>query len=304
MRIQLRQLFLLVILIMPGIVCSSTIADSLPSVKAGAAVLINSETGEVLYAKNPQRVMAPASTTKIMTAIIAIEKGNLEQKVTVSGLAASVPGSSMYLRKGEVQTLHNLLYGLLLSSGNDAAKAIAENIAGTEKKFAVMMNEKARVLGMSNTHFSNASGLPAEGHYTTAYDLAILSCYALKNPIFSEIVRTKVASVPSSRSRTGTTRSLTNHNKLLWQYPYTTGIKTGYTRKAGKCLVASATQNNATLISVILKSDVMYNDSIQLLDFGFKTIKPKDKPVTEGLATETTTVESTPTSESAGSNSN
>lgn len=190
----------------------------------------------------------------------------------VSRIAAGKPGSSMYLHRGEVQTLRSLLYGLMLASGNDSATAIAESIAGSETTFARMMTKKAHELGMKNTQYKNASGLPAAGHYTTAYDMAILAQYSLKNPIFAEIVQTKVASLPSSRS--SRSRTLTNHNKLLWQYPYTTGIKTGYTRRAGKCLVASANQNGVGLISIILKSDSMYNDSINLFNYGFQKLAP------------------------------
>jgi serine-type D-Ala-D-Ala carboxypeptidase (penicillin-binding protein 5/6) len=299
MKTQYRMLFLLVILIISGVVCTPANTEDLLSIKATAAILMNSENGDVLYARNFNRSMAPASTTKIMTAIIAIEKGDLERKVVISATAAVIPGSSMYLRKGEVITLRNLLYGLLLSSGNDAATAIAETIAGTEKKFAVMMNEKARELGMLSTSFKNASGLPAVGHYTTAYDLALLARYALKNPVFSEIVKTKTASIPASRS--SRTSSLTNHNKLLWQYPYTTGIKTGYTRKAGKCLVASATQNEVTLISVVLKSDIMYNDSITLFDYGFNNIKMNEQTTNE-VSTTIEAITPTPGSHESPSN--
>ncbi len=250
----------------------ATITDAVtgPAVNAVAAVLINTVTGETLYSKNAKAVMAPASTTKIMTAILAIEKGDLEGKVKISSRAAAMPATRMNLRSGEVQSLRDLLYGLMLSSGNDAATAIAEYIAGSEIRFAQMMTAKARQLGMVKTSFKNASGLPAVNHYTTANDLAILARYALKNPVFTEIVQTKVATVPNSRSNTS--RSLTNHNKLLWQYPYTTGIKTGYTRRAGRCLVASATQSETTLVAVVLKSGNMYNDSINLFDFGFQSI--------------------------------
>lgn len=255
-------------------------------INASAAVLINAGTGEVLYEKNPHASMAPASTTKMMTAIIAIERGDLERQVKISANAAAIPGSSMHLRRGEKYSLHNLLYGLLLSSGNDAATAIAEDIAGSEAKFARVMNDKARELGMLHTHFANASGLPAAGHYSTAYDLAILARYALKNPVFAAIVQTKFTSVPVSRSKR--VKPLQNHNKLLWQYPYTTGIKTGYTRKAGKCLVASATQNETSLISVVLKSGTIYNDSITLFDFGFKNGVPEHEPAPTSVSSEKT----------------
>ncbi len=250
----------------------TVMGDELPKVNATAAILVNAETGEVLYSKHSRDIMAPASTTKIMTAIIAIENGNLDRKIRVSRAAAAKPGSSMYLKRGEVQTLRNLLYGLMLASGNDSATAIAESIAGSESQFAGMMTRKAHKLGMNNTQYKNASGLPAAGHYTTAYDMSILARYCLKNSVFAQIVQTKVAAVSSSRS--SARRTLTNHNKLLWQYPYTTGIKTGYTRRAGKCLVASANQNGTSLISIVLKSDSMYDDSIQLFDFGFQKVAP------------------------------
>jgi D-alanyl-D-alanine carboxypeptidase (penicillin-binding protein 5/6) len=252
-------------------------AEDAIQINASAAVLIDAGTGETIYEKNPHIHMAPASTTKIMTAIIAIEHGDLEHEVKISANAASTPGSSMRLRRGEKYSLHQLLYGLLLPSGNDAATAIAEYIAGSEVKFAGLMNEKAKELGMADTHFKNASGLPAEGHYSTAYDLALLARYALENPVFAAIVQTKFTSVPVSRSKVK--KPLTNHNKLLWQYPYTTGIKTGYTRKAGRCLVASATQKETSLISVVLKSGTMYNDSISLFNFGFKNKLPENNPV-------------------------
>jgi serine-type D-Ala-D-Ala carboxypeptidase (penicillin-binding protein 5/6) len=260
------------LLLLVFVVSGMAMADDLPNVNATAAILLNAGTGEVLYARHSRDIMAPASTTKIMTAILAIEMGDLDKTVRVSRIAAAKPGSSMYLHRGEVQTLRNLLYGLMLASGNDSATAIAESIAGSEFRFAQMMTKKARQLGMKDTQYKNASGLPAAGHYTTAYDMALLARYSLKNPVFAQIVQTKVAAVPSSRS--SARRTLTNHNKLLWQYPYTTGIKTGYTRRAGKCLVASANQNGVSLISIVLKSSSMYDDSIRLFDFGFQKMAP------------------------------
>lgn len=274
----------IIMLILVAIVSIQAIeAEDSLQINASAAVLIDAGTGETIYEKNSHIQMAPASTTKIMTAIIAIEQGELDREVKISAHAAAIPGSSMRLRRGEKYSLHQLLYGLLLSSGNDAATAIAEYIAGSELKFAGLMNQKAKDLGMADTQFKNASGLPAEGHYSTACDLAILARYALKNPVFAAIVQTKFTSVPVSRSKAK--KSLINHNKLLWQYPYTTGIKTGYTRKAGRCLVASATQKETSLISVVLKSGTMYNDSINLFNFGFKTKLPVDNPAQPPIPT-------------------
>jgi serine-type D-Ala-D-Ala carboxypeptidase (penicillin-binding protein 5/6) len=244
-------------------------ANTQPFVNARAAVLIDEQTGKVLFSKNPQAIMEPASTTKIMTAILSIENGDLSKTVCVSATAASKDGTSMHLKPNERLTLKNLLYGLLLASGNDAAAAIAEYFGGTEANFAKLMTSKARSLGMQNTQFKNASGLPAYGHYTTAYDLALLTKYALKNKIFAQIVQTKETVIPEAKS--GASLELVNHNKLLWQYPYTTGVKTGYTTRAGGCLVASAKQKNTTLIAVVLKSDVIYNDFKKLFNYGFQS---------------------------------
>ena len=260
----------LIMICLSFVVLGAARAHNPPAIKAGAAVLMEAKTGEVLYAKNAHRVLPPASTTKIMTAILAIEKGNLRDRVWVGPKAAGKSGSSMRLALGESRTLEELLYGLMLPSGNDAAVAIAEHIAGTEWGFAQMMTEKAKSLGLRNTGFQNASGLPAYGHYTTAYDLAFLTRYALKNQIFARIVCTKVKTVPGPRK--GSTRRLSNNNKLLWDYKYATGVKTGYTSSAGSCLVASATKNGKTLIAVILRSAQRYVGAERLFEYGFALI--------------------------------
>jgi D-alanyl-D-alanine carboxypeptidase len=239
-----------------------------PDVNSVAAILINADNGTILYSKNSSREMAPASTTKIMTAILAIEKADLDSKIVVSRNAASKPETSMHLHKGEKVTLKNLLYGLLLSSGNDAATAIAEFISGSEEKFAKLMTQKAREIGMKDTQFKNASGLPALNHYTTAYDLAVLARYALNNSVFAGIVQTKTAQITDEQSN----YNLVNHNKLLWRYQFATGIKTGYTQKAGNCLVASANHDGVNLISVVLKSRSTYQDSIKLFENGFNQL--------------------------------
>jgi D-alanyl-D-alanine carboxypeptidase (penicillin-binding protein 5/6) len=256
---------LLLIALNPLLVC----ADDQPFVNARAAVLIDEQTGKILFAKNPEAIMEPASTTKIMTAILTIEKGNLNKTVSVSTTAASKDGTSMHLKANEQLTLKNLLYGLLLSSGNDAATALAESVGGTETNFAKLMTSKAHSLGMENTQFKNASGLPAYGHYTTAYDLALLTKYALQNNTFAQIVQTKEKVIPEAKP--GQEVELVNHNKLLWRYPYTTGVKTGYTSRAGGCLVASAKQKNTTLIAVVLKSNAIYIDCEKLFNYGFQS---------------------------------
>jgi len=256
--------FLLILIVIPTYVLAN---DSL-RVDSVAAILLNADNGNVLYSKNSGRIMAPASTTKIMTAILAIEQTDLKSEVTISGNAANKPETSMHLHKGEQLLMKDLLYGLLLSSGNDAATAIAEFISGSEERFAKLMTEKAHEIGMKDTEFKNASGLPAANHYTTAYDLAVLARYALKNPVFAEIVQTKTASITDNQNDF----NLTNHNKLLWKYQFATGIKTGYTRKAGNCLVASANCNGINLIAVVLKSNNTYQDSIKLFENGFNKL--------------------------------
>lgn len=242
-------------------------ADAPPSIRAAAAVLMEAKSGKTLYTKNPHQIRPPASLTKIMTAILALEETDLNASVRVSSAAAGKRGSSMRLVRGERQRVEDLLYGLMLPSGNDAAVAIAEQVAGTEAEFARMMTAKARQLGMINTGFQNASGLPAYGHYSTAYDLALLARYALKNKKFSEIVATKEKMVPGSQE--GRTRRLINHNKLLWRYKYATGMKTGYTSSAGECLIASAARKGVTLIVVLLKDNNRYADAENLFEYGF-----------------------------------
>lgn len=268
----MRKIFILFLsFLIIGVTPVLIFANSKPSVNATAAILIDEKSGKVLYAKNANWIMAPASTTKIMTAIISIEKGDLNQTVKVSKSAAAKEGSSMRLRKNESLTVKDLLYGLLLASGNDAATVIAQYIGGSEANFARLMTKKASKLGMKNSQFKNPSGLPAIGHYTTAFDLALLAKYALQNPVFTQIVHTKRKSLTIEGKKV----DLVNHNKLLWRYPYTTGVKTGYTVNAGRCLVASAKRQNTTLIAVVLKSSTIYTDCQKLFDYGFHAKKIK-----------------------------
>ncbi|MGB9826330.1 MAG: D-alanyl-D-alanine carboxypeptidase family protein, partial [Desulfofundulus sp.] len=208
-----------------------------PRVTADAAVLMDATTGQVLYAKNAHQPRPPASTTKILTALLAIEGGKLDQVVTVSPGAAAVGESSMHLFPGQHLTLEQLLYGALLRSGNDACVAIAEHIAGSEANFVLLMNQKARQLGARDSHFCNPHGLPARGHLSSAYDLALLTRYALKNPTFKSLVSTRYhgfSTPPWGEYH------LHNTNRLLWSYQGADGVKTGTTSEAGMCLVASA----------------------------------------------------------------
>lgn len=238
-----------------------------PNLAASAAILMDFTTGKVIFAKNSTERRAPASTTKILTALVALERGELNQVITTSHKASKIGGSSIWLAPGEKHTLKELLYGILLNSGNDASVAVAEGLAGSEAKFAGWMNEKARVIGAKDTCFKNSNGLPEPGHYTTAYDLALITRYALHNPVFAEIVKTKKKAInwPGREYN----RLLVNHNKLLWRYEFADGVKTGYTRQAGRCLVASATKNGQRLIAVVLNSKLMYEDTRKLFEYGF-----------------------------------
>jgi len=240
-------------------------------VNANSAILINANTGKILFERNAYQQMQPASTTKVITALLALENSSMAKTVTISTEAASREGSSMHLASSERRSMEELVYGLMLVSGNDAATAIAKNIAGTEEKFACMMTAKARLLGLKNSQFKNASGLPAKGHYSTAYDMAMITKYALKNKIFAKIASTKSKAIPNHIS--GEVRYLRNHNKLLWRYPYTTGIKTGYTVSAGGCLIASAHKKNTTLIAVVFKTHTIYDDCQNLFEYGFGRIQ-------------------------------
>ncbi len=235
-----------------------------PKIEAGAAIVVDMKSGRVLYEKNAYSRKSIASTTKIMTAIVAIERGNLDDVVKVSKRAANIRGSVIKLRAGEELTLKELLYGLMLKSGNDAAIAIAEHIGGSVEEFAVLMNEKAQELGLKNTQFKTPHGLDTPGHYSTAYELAQIARYALNNPTFSKIVGTQNISI--------TGRSLYTTNEMLGAYSGADGVKTGYTGQAGRCLVTSVTRNKMRFISVVLNCasrSVRAQSSKVILDYAF-----------------------------------
>lgn len=241
-------------------------------IQAKAAVVMDVETGRVLYKQNSSQKLPMASTTKIMTVIMAIESGRLDEVVEISRNASIQEGSSVYLREGEKIKLEDLLYAIMLRSGNDASVAVAEHLCGSVEKFAELMNEKARSIGAYNTNFTNPHGLPDDNHYTTAYDLGLITCYALRNEKFAEIVSTKKKTIPGPPGENWN-RVLTNKNKMLWQFDGGDGVKTGYTKKAGRCLVASATRNDWQLVSVVLNCGDMWNASAQLLEYGFNNYK-------------------------------
>lgn len=242
-----------------------------PNVKADAAILMDVKTGQVLWEKKMHNRLAPASTTKILTAIIAIERGQLEADVKVSPRAAATRGSSMYLYPGQTLALRELLEGLMLRSGNDAAVAIAEHIAGSTEEFARLMNEKAAAIGAKDSHFVNPNGLSAVGHYSSAHDLAVIARYALTNPVFANIVRTRETNIDwLDRRGKEQEKAIRNTNRLLWMFADADGVKTGTTNEAGPCLVASATRDGQKLISVVLHDHERWSDSMRLLQYGFQ----------------------------------
>lgn len=244
--------------------------NAAPGVSTGAqaAALIDVASGRLLYSTRGDKPMRIASLTKIMTAIVAIEHGRLTDRAKVGKNAFGKEGSSIFLRLNEEMNLKDLLYGLMLRSGNDAAITIAEHVGGSVEGFAFLMNEKAKVVGMTNSSFKNPSGLDEQGHYSTANDMAKLTAYALKNPVFQEIVKTKVKKVPNPNESWD--YSWVNKNKMLTLYDGANGVKTGYTKLAKRCLVSSATRGGQQLAVVTLNDPDDWIDHARLLDFGFK----------------------------------
>ena len=234
---------------------------------ASCAVLMDAGSGRVLYESNAHEPRLIASTTKLLTALVALESGRaLDELVTIAPEWAGVEGSSIYLRAGEKVTLETLLYGMLLRSGNDAALAVAGFCGGTVEEFVAQMNAKAAELGMADSHFANPNGLNDEGHYSTAYDMALLARACLENETLAQIAAT--------RSITLGTRTFTNHNKLLWRYEGCIGLKTGYTEKAGRTLVSAAQRDGLTLICVTLNDPNDWADHAALFDYGFERYQP------------------------------
>ena len=240
-------------------------------VSAEAAILTEAGSGTVIYEKNADARLPMASTTKIMTAVVALENRSPEKEVTIPADACGVEGSSIYLTAGEVLTMSDLLYALLLDSANDAAAAIAIEVAGSVDAFADMMNEKAALLGLTNTHFTNPHGLHDDDHYTSARDLAALTAYALKNDAFREIVSTYKHKIPLHGDEG--VRVLINHNKLLKSSHGFIGVKTGFTKKSGRCLVSAAERDGVCLISVTLNAPDDWNDHIRLAEEGFAAFR-------------------------------
>ena len=236
------------------------------AVNAAGAVLMDQATTRVLASKNAHTRLLMASTTKVMTALLALENERLDTLISVPAAAVGVEGSSMYLELGEELTLQDLLYGLMLSSGNDAAITIAVHIGGSVEGFAQLMNSRAKHIGCQNTNFVTPNGLHDENHYTTAYDLALICAAAMNTPSFRMIVSTQYWETTSGNI----TRTLKNKNKILWQYEGGNGIKTGYTKAAGRCLTFSAEREGNTLIGVVLGCPDMWNEAANLLNMGYR----------------------------------
>lgn len=231
------------------------------AISAECAILIDGETGRVLYEKQAEEKSLIASTTKIMTALVICEQTNVLDRVKIPKEAVGIEGSSMYLKEGEVLTVQELLYGLMLQSGNDAAVALAIYCGGTVEGFTELMNDKAHRLGMTQSHFANPNGLDSPGNYSTARDMGILTAYAMQNPIFAQTVSTKTITIGE--------RCLRNHNKLLWQLEGANGVKTGYTKAAGRILISSVTRMGRQLIAVTFNAPDDWQDHKTLIEDGF-----------------------------------
>jgi serine-type D-Ala-D-Ala carboxypeptidase (penicillin-binding protein 5/6) len=264
----------LVILIVLGSVSPLWSFSPDDDLTAKAALLMDAATGRILFQKDADLRLPPASTTKVMTAIIALESGRkLDETLTVSKDATRVPPTKLYLRPGQTVSIEELLYGIMLPSANDAAVVLAEGIGGSVERYTDLMTKKAQSLGATNSHFTNPHGLTAPDHYSTARDLATIFRYAIKIPLFREIVHTKFSSVSSTavvKKKVVPRRiSVRNHNRLLWDYEGALGGKTGYTMAAQRCYVGAVQRDGVTLIVSILGSTNMWNDTKHLLEYGF-----------------------------------
>lgn len=294
--------------LLPSFQAGADNIKSAPAVSAKSAILIDLEENEILFEKNARERLPMASTTKIMTALVVCDIIELDTVVAIPPSAVGVEGSSVYLKAGELMSIKDLLTALLLESANDAAEALAIVCAGSVKEFAKRCNEKAQELGLKNSNFTNPHGLFDENHYTTAYDLAIISAHALKNPQIREIVSTKSAKIPldvSDENPFGKgVRILKNHNKMLSTYEGAIGMKTGFTKKSGRCLVSAAKRGDLTLIAVTLCAPDDWQDHTAMLNYGFENYEYRtffekgafkyDYPVSNGTAKTVTLTNASP----------
>ena len=272
----------IILLLLIGVICFSvfvvrpayTISVDATGISAKAMCVLEKDSKRVIYSHNMDASLPMASTTKIMTAITAIQNcDNLDELIQVDDCSIGVEGTSIYLRKGELISVRDLLYGLMLRSGNDAATALACHIGGSVSGFAKMMNDLAHGIGAKNSNFANSHGLDDKNHYTSAYDLALISAYALNNPIFKEIVSTKSHVIEATN--VSDKRYLTNKNRLLSSLNGCCGVKTGFTSKAGRCLVSAVERDNTTYVCVVLNCGPMFEESATLLNSCFETYENK-----------------------------
>ena len=264
MRAAIAALIAVIVVACAG---AASAREEAPGIQAAAAILVDAETGQVLYARNANARRPIASTTKIMSALLVLERGNLEQTCQISKCAAETPQSSIWLEPGERLRLRDLLTAMLVKSANDAAAAAAESVAGSQEAFVDLMNVRARELGAANTHFTNPHGLYDPQHYSTARDLAIIARQALRNPEFCELARTTHATIPWAGK--DCERVLVNKNKLLTMMRGADGVKTGYVKESGQCLVASASRGGWRLLAVLLDSPDLWVEAPALLEYGF-----------------------------------
>jgi len=243
------------------------------SISAQSFCLMDAKTNAVLHSKNEKVKLPMASTTKIMTALVAIENADLSKDVKITKESVGIEGSSIYLYEGEVLSLNDLVYALMLQSANDAAVAIALHVSGSVEKFAEKMNETARRLGMNDTQFKNPHGLHEDGHYSTAFDMSLLLSYAMQNEVFASITSTQNYKIPLIDGKNY--RYITNHNKLLKTYSNCVGGKTGYTTSSGRCLVTAARKNNTLLVCTTLNAPDDWNDHRELFEYGFSAYESK-----------------------------
>lgn len=264
-----KRIAITVIYILISLISSSSANAIEVSTSAESAILMDVSSGRILYSYNVHKKLPMASTTKIMTALVALDKGNLDDIVKIKKESVGIEGSSIYLYEGEEISLRDLIYGLMLRSGNDSAVAIASYIGGSKENFISLMNNKAKKIGANNTNFVNPNGLENVNHYTTAYDLALITREALKNEEFKKIVSTKLWIANREKNN-----YFANKNKTLWQYNGGDGVKTGYTIRAGRCLVSSATRNQMQLIAIVLNDRNWFNDCYNLFNYGFDNYIP------------------------------
>lgn len=266
-----KKLFCLCCCILMLVFCGNGIPSAYAvqvSVSAQSAIVMCVDSGDILYAKNADTKRSMASTTKIMTSLLALEQAQKNNKQVTVTRAMYAEGSSMYLKEGEILTLKDLATGMMMVSGNDAANAVALSIADSFEDFAVLMNKKAQEIGMKNTSFVTPSGLDDDNHYSTAYDMALLMSYAMKNADFAQLTGKTEESVTFIEP-VGEVRSYGNHNKLLKLYEYCIGGKTGFTDSAGRCLVTCAQKDGVRLVAVTLNAPDDWNDHITLYNYGF-----------------------------------